>query len=59
MTVPRYGGRESLLQIKGRIDGDGTSGRMESGHDPEPSEDRGREGNPVQQPGDPKRVESG
>lgn len=31
---------------------------MESGHDPEPSEDRGREGNPVQQPGDPKRVDS-
>lgn len=43
---------------KGRIDEDGTSGRMESGHDPEPSEDRGREGNPVQQPGDPKRVDS-
>lgn len=39
MAAPRYGGIESLLQIKEKAKPEaGTSGRIHSGHDPEPGE---------------------
>lgn len=37
MTAPRYGGGESLLQRKGRVESKaGASARVQSGHDPGP-----------------------
>lgn len=43
MAVPRYGGRESLLQIcvKAWLEAD-TSGRVQSGHDLEPCWEKGK-----------------